>query len=176
MPIEFVWGRLAMPIYREISLKNLALYQQILRTAQRVKTLRREIDDISRELYQRLDDFDIIIEEIQGEQFADTGVVGDETGGIVCSQLQLASLSVEASAGTRLTCPQAGTTTADKVDDLQVSRQASLDRRSLSHRREREAIEEAAKEFRQHATKLIAVCRRPGWANHDSPQGRNYPR
>jgi hypothetical protein len=87
MPIEFVWGRLAMPIYREISLKNLALYQQILRTAQRVKTLRREIDDISRELYQRLDDFDIIIEEIQGEQFADTGVVGDETGGIVCSQL-----------------------------------------------------------------------------------------
>jgi hypothetical protein len=140
-----------MPIHREISLENLALYQQILRTAQRLKTLRREIDDISRELHQRLDDFVIIIEEIQGE--------GDETRRIVCSQLQLASLEVAASAGTRLTCPQAGTTAADKLDDLQVSRQASLDRRSLSHRREREAIEKAAKEFRQHATKLIAVCR-----------------
>jgi hypothetical protein len=158
MPIEFVWGRLAMPIYREISLENLALYQQVLRTAQRVKTLRREIDDISRELYQRLDDFDIIIEGIQGD-FADTGVVGDETRVIVCSQLELSSLDLEASAGTRLTCTQAGITAADKLDDLQLSRQASLDQRNLSHRREREAIEKAAKEFTQHATKLIAVCR-----------------
>src|SRR5262249_42649408 len=57
MPIEFHVGP-AMPIYREISLENLALYQQILRTAERIKTLRREMDDISRELYQRLDDFD----------------------------------------------------------------------------------------------------------------------
>jgi hypothetical protein len=119
-----------MPIYREISLENLALYQQILRTAQRVKTLRREIDDISRELYQRLDDFDIIIEGIQGD-FADIGVVGDETRGIVCSQLELSSPDIEASAGTRLTCTQAGITAADKLDDLQLSRQASLDKRKL---------------------------------------------
>jgi hypothetical protein len=148
-----------MPIYREISLENLALYQQIMRTVQRIKTLHREIDDISRELYQRLDDFDIIIEEIQDESIADIGVVGDETSGTVCSQLGLASLDVEVSAGTRLRCPQAGTTVAHKLDDLRVSHQASLDRRNLSHRREREAIEKAAEEFRQHATKLIAVCR-----------------
>jgi hypothetical protein len=159
MPIEFVWGRLAMPIYREISLENLALYQQILRTAERIKTLRREMDDISRELYQQLDDFDLIVEEIQDEPFADISMVGDEKRGIVCSQLELDLLVVEASAGTRLTCTQGGTTAADELNDLQVSRQASLDRRNLSHRREREAIEKAAEEFRQHTTKLIAVCR-----------------
>jgi hypothetical protein len=146
-----------MPIYREISLENLALYQQIMRTAKRIKTLRREIDDVSRELYQRLDDFDLIIEEIQDEPFADISVVGDEKRGIVCSQLELTSLVAEASAGTRLTCTRAGTA-ADDLDDLQVSRQASLDRRNLSHRREREAIEKAVKEFRQHTTKLIAMC------------------
>jgi hypothetical protein len=135
-----------MPVYREISLENLALYQQILRTAERIKTLRREIDDISRELYQRLDDFDIIIEEIQDESFAD--ISGS-------SQLELASLVVETSTGTRSTCTQAGTTAADKLDDLQVGRQASLDRRNLSHRREREAIEKAAEEFRHHAARLM---------------------
>jgi hypothetical protein len=37
-----------------------------LRTAERIKTLRREIDDISRELHERLDDLDLIIEKIQG--------------------------------------------------------------------------------------------------------------
>src|ERR1700746_3093645 len=136
-----------MPIYQEISLENLALYQQIMRTAKHIKTLRREIDDISRELYQRLDDLDIIMEEIQDESSADISVVGDEMRGIVCSQLELTSLVVEASAGTRLACPQAGTTAADKLDALQVSRQGSLDRRNLSHRCEREAIEKPAKEF-----------------------------
>jgi hypothetical protein len=29
------------PVYREVDLENLALYQQILRTAERIKTLRR---------------------------------------------------------------------------------------------------------------------------------------
>jgi hypothetical protein len=77
-------GRLAMPIYREVSLENLALYQQILRTAERMKTLRRQIDDISREVYQRLDDFDLIIEEIEGEPFADISVVDEEMRGVVC--------------------------------------------------------------------------------------------
>lgn len=52
--------------YRETGLTSLALYQQALRTAERIKTLRREIDDISRELHERLDDLDIIIEKIQG--------------------------------------------------------------------------------------------------------------
>jgi hypothetical protein len=109
-----------MPIHREVSLENLALYQQILRIAER-KTLRREIDDISRELYQRLDHFNIIIEQIQGESFADLSVVDDEMRGIVFSQLELASLVVEACAGTRLTCTQGGTTTGHKLDDLRVS-------------------------------------------------------
>jgi hypothetical protein len=53
-----------MPMYREVGLVNLALYQQVLRTAERIKTLRREIDDISREVHERLDDLDIIIEKI----------------------------------------------------------------------------------------------------------------
>jgi hypothetical protein len=66
-------GPASQSTLQEISLENLALYQQILRTAQRLKTLRREIDDISRELYQRLDDFDIIMEKIQGRCFADIG-------------------------------------------------------------------------------------------------------
>jgi hypothetical protein len=47
----------------EAVLESLALYQQARRTPERVKTLRREIDDISREVYQRLDDLDVIIEE-----------------------------------------------------------------------------------------------------------------
>jgi hypothetical protein len=53
-----------MPMYREVGLVNLALYQQVLRTDERIKTLRREIDDISREVHERLDDLDIIIEKI----------------------------------------------------------------------------------------------------------------
>jgi hypothetical protein len=65
MPVEFPHGQPTMPRY-EVVLESLALYQQALRTAERVKTLRREIDDVSRELHQRLDDLDIIIEEIQG--------------------------------------------------------------------------------------------------------------
>jgi hypothetical protein len=152
-------GQLAMLIHREVGLVNLALYQQILRTAARIKTLRREIDDISRELYRRLDDLDIIIDEIQGDAFADTSLVDDEMRGIGCSQLELASPAVEASAGARLTWTQAGTIAADNLDDLQDSRQTCLDRRNLSHRREREAVDKAAKEVWQHATKLIAVCR-----------------
>jgi hypothetical protein len=69
------------------TLENLAVYQQILRTAERIKTLRREIDDIiiSREVYERLDDFIIIegisrIEGIEGESFAEISVVDDENG------------------------------------------------------------------------------------------------
>jgi hypothetical protein len=54
-----------MLIYREAALENLALYQQFLRTKERIKTLRREIDDIRREVYQRLDDLDIITEGTQ---------------------------------------------------------------------------------------------------------------
>ena len=57
-----------MPAHREARLASLALYQQALRTAERVKTLIREIDDISREVHQHLDDLDIIIEEIQGNK------------------------------------------------------------------------------------------------------------
>jgi hypothetical protein len=59
---EIVRGRPAMPRY-EVVLESLALYQQARRTKERVKTLRREIDDISREVYRRLDDLDIIVEE-----------------------------------------------------------------------------------------------------------------
>jgi hypothetical protein len=47
----------------EVVLESLALYQQARRIKERVKTLRREIDDVSREIYQRLDDLDIIMEE-----------------------------------------------------------------------------------------------------------------
>jgi hypothetical protein len=54
-----------MPIYREVVLESLGLYQQFLRTKERIKTLRREIDDIRREVYQRLDDLDIIKEGTQ---------------------------------------------------------------------------------------------------------------
>jgi hypothetical protein len=50
----------AMPT-RELALANLALYQQALHTAERIKTLRREIDDISREVHERLDDLDRLI-------------------------------------------------------------------------------------------------------------------
>jgi hypothetical protein len=57
-----------MPVYHEARLASLALYQQALRTAERVKTLIREIDDLSREVHQHLDDLDIIIEEIQGNK------------------------------------------------------------------------------------------------------------
>jgi len=56
-----------MPIYREVFLVNLALYQQVLRSAERIKTLRREIDDVSREIYERLDDLDIILEKIPSD-------------------------------------------------------------------------------------------------------------
>jgi hypothetical protein len=56
-----------MPIYRKVGLVNLAIYQQVLRTAERIKTLRREIDDISREIHERLDDLDIILEEIPSD-------------------------------------------------------------------------------------------------------------
>jgi hypothetical protein len=55
-----------MPIYPEVVLESLALYQQFLRTRERIKPLRREIDDIRREVYQRLDDLDIIKEATQG--------------------------------------------------------------------------------------------------------------
>jgi hypothetical protein len=55
-----------MLIYREVVLERLALYQQFLRTKERIKTLRREIDDIRREVYQRLDDLEIIKEGTQG--------------------------------------------------------------------------------------------------------------
>jgi small-conductance mechanosensitive channel len=47
-----------------VGLINLALYQQVLRSAERIKTLRREIDEVSREIYERLDDLDIILEKI----------------------------------------------------------------------------------------------------------------
>ena len=53
-----------MPVYREVGLVNLALYQQVLRSAERIKTLRREIDEVSREIYEWLDDLDIILEKI----------------------------------------------------------------------------------------------------------------
>jgi hypothetical protein len=46
---------------------NLALYQQVMRRAERIKTLRREIDDISRELHERLDDLDIILRKIPSD-------------------------------------------------------------------------------------------------------------
>jgi hypothetical protein len=42
-------------------------YQQALHAGERVKTMR-EIDDISREVHQYLDDLDIITEEIQGKR------------------------------------------------------------------------------------------------------------
>jgi hypothetical protein len=57
-----------MSLHREARLARLALYQQALRTAERVKTLIRHIDDISREVHEHLDDLDIIIEEIQGTE------------------------------------------------------------------------------------------------------------
>jgi hypothetical protein len=96
---EFLHGELAMPVYRELGLESLALYQQGLRTAERVKTLRREIDDINRELYERLDDLDIIIEKfrttrlgvrkdpeksrLEIKAFDDIGAVDDEIRNIV---------------------------------------------------------------------------------------------
>jgi hypothetical protein len=55
-----------MCVHCETRLTSLALYQQALRTAERVKTLMREIDEISREVHQHLDDLDIILEQIQG--------------------------------------------------------------------------------------------------------------
>jgi hypothetical protein len=65
-----------------------------------------------------------------------------------------------------------GTTAADKLDDLQVSRRASLDRRSLPTKNARLS----RKQLRNsHATKLIAVCRRPGWGDHDSDLKRKWP-
>jgi hypothetical protein len=57
-----------MPVHRETRLTTLALYQQALRTAERVKTLMREMDEVSREVHQHLDDLDIIIEEIEGNE------------------------------------------------------------------------------------------------------------
>jgi hypothetical protein len=59
---QIMRGQPAMRRY-ELVLESLALYQQARRTKERVKTLRREIDDISREVYQRLDDLYIIVEE-----------------------------------------------------------------------------------------------------------------
>jgi uncharacterized membrane protein len=58
-------GRAAL---RETRLTSLALYQQALRTAERIKTLMREIDEISREVHQHLDDLDIMLEQIQGKR------------------------------------------------------------------------------------------------------------
>jgi hypothetical protein len=55
-----------MPVHRETHLASLALYQQALRTAERVKTLMREIDEVSREVHQHLDDLDIILVQIEG--------------------------------------------------------------------------------------------------------------
>jgi|SRR5215467_7729520 len=85
-----------MPVYREVGLESLAFYQQALRTAERIKTLRREIDDVNRELYERLDDLDIIIEKFKTTRlgarkdlkksrpaFDDMGTVDDEIRGIV---------------------------------------------------------------------------------------------
>ena len=85
-----------MPAYREVGLESLAFYQQALRTAERIKTLRREIDDINREIYERLDDLDIIIEKFKTTRlgarqdlqksrpaFDDMGTVDDESRGIV---------------------------------------------------------------------------------------------
>lgn len=56
-----------MLIHREEGLVSLAFYQQVLRTAERIKTLRREIDDISREIHERLDDLELILEKIPGD-------------------------------------------------------------------------------------------------------------
>jgi hypothetical protein len=55
-------------MHRETRLTSLALYQQALRTAERVKALMREIDEVSREVHQHLDDLDIILEQIQGKR------------------------------------------------------------------------------------------------------------
>jgi hypothetical protein len=57
-----------MPVHRETHRASLALYQQALRTAERVKTLMREIDEISREVHQHLDDHSIILVQIQGKR------------------------------------------------------------------------------------------------------------
>jgi hypothetical protein len=56
-----------MPAKREARLVSLAIYQQFLRTRERIRTLRREIDDTSRELHQRFDGFNAIIEENSGQ-------------------------------------------------------------------------------------------------------------
>jgi hypothetical protein len=55
-----------MAVHRQTCLASVALYQQALRTAERVKTLMRQIDDISREVHRHLDDLDVIIKEIHG--------------------------------------------------------------------------------------------------------------
>jgi hypothetical protein len=55
-----------VPVHCETRLTSLALYQQALRTAERVKTLMREIDEVSREVHQHLDDLDIILVQIEG--------------------------------------------------------------------------------------------------------------
>jgi hypothetical protein len=117
-----------MPIYREVVLENLALYQQILRAAERIKTLRREIDDVSRQVYQRLDDLDLIIEEIQSETFVEISVVDDEMRGVVCSQLELPPLSCT---GPRCG-QQAATTGGYDLGNFKDSCQPCVDGRNLS--------------------------------------------
>jgi hypothetical protein len=44
---------------REAHLAGLAFYQQAVETAERANTLMREIDDISREVHQQLDESDV---------------------------------------------------------------------------------------------------------------------
>jgi hypothetical protein len=80
-----------MRVHREVGLVNLALYQQILRTAERIKTLRREIDDISRELHERLDDLDIIVEEFKAICPLSPGESGKEPRVRMVSPLRKAS-------------------------------------------------------------------------------------
>src|SRR5215470_405327 len=139
-----------MPVYREVGLESLAFYQQALRTAERIKTLRREIDDVNRELYERLDDLDIIIEKFKTTRLGARKDLKKSRPGVrrhgYCRRRdtrhrrsQLASSAGEASAP-RMSKrgAQAGTAAAaDKVDYLQGLRKADADWRGRSRRRAR---------------------------------------